>query len=133
MSSQISRAGALHRISSGSGVVTRRPRHLRVADVTGPSSRREAPHWDSHRFGVTATFAKRASAPASTLRPVTARPTYTVSGMETTSVPSAVHVTPSADWNALSVAPRRSSFSHTGDGPGAPDEWVLKPPVTSRR
>src|SRR5690349_5221239 len=80
----------------------------------------------------TVTLSNSAVAACPALWLVTSSPTYSVAPA-IVAVPTAVHVTPSLDWNPVTVLPRRSSRTHTGapvvpTGPGC-----VTSPVVSRR
>ena len=64
---------------------------------------------------------------------MTASPTYTSPFIEIVSDPSAVHVLPSADADAVIVLPLRCSFSQYGAAASGPPVWTVAPPSSGRR
>src|SRR4051812_36786682 len=85
------------------------------------------------RIGVSETSENAAVAVAIASWLLTARPTLIVAANAIESVPIAIHSEPSADANALTVVPRRSSFSHIGAAAIGPVVLKLRPPWSCRR
>src|SRR5262245_52372058 len=100
--------------------------------VGWPTSRPDHPG-GSVPSPTTITEVKPASTLPDNLWLDTASPTSTVGAIETEAVPNGVQTAPSADRDAVSVVPRRSTFSHTGAAPASPDVCSVAPPVCKRR